>query len=452
MTTTARMGTRSATMLVETLIILVKILAIMLGFGMTVGAILTVVERKQSAFIHNRIGPNRANLGGHIRGEKLLKSIRLGGLIHLAADGIKMIMKEDIVPSGANRVLHAFAPALALFPALVLYAVIPWGDYWCSGGDIIVVNFQDVCLSESHNYFSIADLDVGFLYVFAIASLGVYSVAIAGWSSNSKFSLLGGLRASAQMISYEVPMGLSVLGVVMIFGTLNLNEIVRAQGELAFGVLPMWGIFLQPLGFLIFLVAMIAETKRAPFDLPEGESEIVAGYLTEFTSMKFGTMMVSEFVAIGFVGAMVSVLFLGGWQIPYLYGDGFHVPHAAFFPAFAVLSLLLAAYLIAVGHARENKFTVGIGLIVAAGGLAFAIMTFTQVGGVQTLPYWLVVLARIGAMVFKVLFMCWMQLMIRWTVPRFRYDQVMRLGWKVLLPAALLNVLVTALILIPLFS
>jgi len=441
-----------APLLVDTLIILAKFFAIIFGFVMAVGSLLTFVERKQSAWIQNRVGPNRANFGGHIRGEKMLGSVRLGGVIHFLADGLKMLTKEDIIPARANRVLHTLAPALALFPAMVIFAVIPFMDYWCTDGMLVVVDGRDVCLSEAHNYFSIADLDVGFLYVFAIASLGVYGAAIAGWSANSKFTLLGGLRSSAQMVSYEVPMGLSVLGIVMIFGTLNLNEIVRGQGELLFGVIPKWGIFIQPLGFLIFFVAMIAETKRPPFDMPEGESELVAGYLTEYSSMKFAVISLSEFVGVVFVGAIVATLFLGGWQVPYLYGDGFHMPHWGFYPALAALAFLIGGYFFAGGLARREKLTIALGVIAALHGIAFAVMTVTAVGGYQALPYILVVGMRIGALIIKILVMCWLQLMIRWTLPKFRYDQVMKLGWKIMLPAALLNLLITAIILIPIYG
>lgn len=438
--------------LVDTLIILAKFLVIVMGFVMAVGSLLTFVERKQSAWIQNRVGPNRANFGGHLRGEKMLSSVRLGGVIHFLADGLKLLTKEDIIPRHANRVLHTVAPALALFPAMVIFAVIPFMDYWCADAMLVVVDGRDVCLSEAHNYFIIADLDVGFLYIFAIASLGVYGAAIAGWSSNSKFSLLGGLRSSAQMVSYEVPMGLSVLGIVMIFGTLNLNEIVRGQGELLFGVLPKWGIFIQPLGFIIFFVALIAETKRAPFDLPEGESELVSGYLTEYSSMKFAVISMSEFIAVVFVAAIVSTMFLGGWQVPYLYGDGFHMPHGLFYPALAAVFFLIGGYFIAGGVAREQKLPIVIGVLAVLHGVAFAAMTVTSVAGYQWVPYPVVVALRIGAMVFKTLLLVWLQLMIRWTLPRFRYDQVMKLGWKILLPAALVNLLITAAILIPLWG
>jgi NADH-quinone oxidoreductase subunit H len=437
-------------MLIETLIILIKIVVIIFMFVMGVGSLLTFVERKQSAWIQNRVGPNRANFGGHIRGDAMLKSMRLGGVLHFLADGLKMLTKEDIIPAQANRALHTLAPALALFPAMVIFAGIPFMDYWCAGGHAIVAGHRDVCLSETSNYFSISDLDVGFLYIFAIASIEVYAGAIAGWASNSKFSLLGGLRASAQMISYEVSMGLGVLGIVMIFGTLNLNAIIIGQGELLFGFIPKWGILLQPVGFVLFLTASIAESKRAPFDLPEGESELVAGYLTEFSSMKFAILTLSDFIAVVFVAAITAVLFLGGWQVPYLYADGFHAPHAIIYPLIGLGFVALAGYLFSGAAQRKEHVSLVAGAIMLLHALLFFGMLFIQKGGYVELPYPVVVGMRIGAMVMKVLFLCWFQLLIRWTLPRFRYDQVMKLGWKVMLPIALINVLVTALLL-PLF-
>jgi len=269
-------------------------------------------------------------------------------------------------------------------------------DLYCDGpvGPRLVDGmFQDVCEGKRYNFFSIANLDAGLLYIFAMASIGVYGAALAGWASNSKFPLIGSLRSTAQMLSYEVSMGLSIAGLLIIYGTLNLNQMVVAQGDLLFGWLPKWGIVVQPLAFFLFLAIMMAETKRAPFNVPEGETEIVAGYFTEFSSMKFGIIQVGEYIATVFVGALVATLFLGGWQVPWLYGDGFH---------------------------------------------------FTTNGGVDiALPYWLVVGMRLAAFVFKTVFILWLQFMLRWTLPTFRYDQIMNLGWKIMLPLSLANLVVT---------
>jgi NADH-quinone oxidoreductase subunit H len=270
-------------------------------------------------------------------------------------------------------------------------------------GDVVVIGDRVINLQ-------VANLNVGILYVFAMASLGVYGIVIGAWASNNKFSLLGGVRGSAQMISYEVAMGLSVMGILMVYGTLDLQEIARGQGAsigellppaLTFlkpviGWVPAWGIFLQPLGFLLFFTAAIAETKRIPFDLPEGESEIVAGYSVEYSGGKFLMFFAGEFAEIVVAAALAATLFFGGWQVPYLMRDGFHFPW----------------------------------------------------GTVWLLSQAAVVLMQVAAFAVKVVFFCWLQILIRWTVPRFRYDQVMRLGWKMLLPLALVNVVVTAIVIV----
>ena len=345
------------------------------------------VERKGSALIQDRIGANRASILGFAG---------LGLINTMVADPLKFLTKEDFVPPRGDRFLHTLAPCMALFPALVTFAVIPFGDVLVLGDRVI--NLQ------------VADLNIGILYVFAMASLGVYGIVIGAWASNNKFSLLGGVRGSAQMISYEVAMGLSVMGILMVYGTLELQEIARGQGALIgemlppaltalkplIGWLPAWGIFLQPLAFLLFFTAAIAETKRVPFDLPEGESEIIAGYHVEYSGGKFLMFFAGEFAEIVTAAALVTTLFFGGWQVPYLMRDGFHFPW----------------------------------------------------GTAWLLPQVAVALMQVAAFTLKVVFFCWLQILIRWTVPRFRYDQVMRLGWKMLLPLALVNVMITAIIIV----
>jgi len=408
-----------------------------LGFPMGLATVLTWAERRQSAMLQNRVGPNRANIG----------PIRLAGLLHPVADGIKTIWKEDVTPDGAHRFLHHVGPFLGLFPALVAFAVIPYGETWCTGA-VTVSAFRDVCTGgQSLNLFQIADLHVGILFIFAISSLGVYGAVIAGWASRSKFPMLGGLRASAQMISYEVTLGLTVIGILMVFGSVSLQEIVRAQGELAWGWLPRWGILVQPLGAVLFFAAAFAETKRAPFDMPEAESELVAGYFTEYSSLKFAMFSLGEFVEVVLLGAVFVVLFLGGWQVPWLYGDGFHLPHA--YAAHALVAGLALPGLAGLWIARTRKS----GLLAAcavplvlAGGLLALTVDWVDPGTHLSLPYWLVQLLRLGAMVAKVVFLCWFQLMVRWTLPRFRYDHVMRLTWRYILPLSLVNILITGLV------
>ncbi len=338
---------------------------------LTLTSLLTWMERKQSAVMQDRLGANRAPILG----------IRAFGLPHILSDALKMFFKEDYVPTGGDRLLHTAAPFVALFFALMTFAAIPFGDSIVIAGRTIELQ--------------ILPLNVGLLFVFAMMSLGIYGTFLAGFSSNNKYAFLGGLRASSQMISYEITMGVTLVGLLMIFGTLDLAEINRAQGDLLWGWLPKWGIILQPVGFLLFVAAGMAETKRIPFDLPEGESEIV-GYFVEYSSMKFGAFFMTDFVETILIATLISTLFFGGWQVPYLQSDGFHLP----------------------------------------GGLFLA------------LPHLLVTLVQVAALGFKVVFFCWFLLLIRWTLPRFRYDQLMRLGWKFMLPVSVLNVFVTALVLL----
>lgn len=361
-------------MWIEIGIALVKILVVIMAV-LGLATIMTWAERKQSAVMQDRIGANRADIFG----------IRIIGLFHPIADALKMITKEDFIPKGADKFLHTLAPFMAIFPALVVFAVIPFGDVWYVAGHTIKLQ--------------IADLNVGILYIFGIAGLGVLSAFLAGWSSNNKYALLGAARAGSQMISYEISMGLAILGIVMVFQTLQLDDIARAQGGFLFGFLPRWGLFFQPLGCVLFAAAAMAETKRIPFDLPEGESEIL-GYFVEYSGLKFGLFMMSEFVETIVAAAVIVTLFFGGWQasLPFLY--------------------------------------------VAADGLHF-------VGGAfVAMPHWLVVLCQVGSYVAKLLFFVWFLLLVRWTLPRFRYDQLMNLGWKIMLPLALANVLITGIVIL----
>lgn len=374
-------------MILEYVIFLVPI-AFMLAVVLGLAGPLTWAERRQSAYIQDRIGPNRAaiKIGG--------REIRAFGLLHPVADVIKLITKEDSINERVDRLLYNIAPFIALFPALVTFAVIPLGPDIHLGGELGVMQLQ------------VARVPAGILYVFAMSSLAVFGVSIAGYASASKFAMLGGLRASAQMISYEVTMGLAIMGIVMTFGSLEPQDIVLGQGALIGGWLPKWGIIVQPLGFILFLTAAIAENKRIPFDLAEGESEIV-GYFVEYSGMKFGMFYMAEYIEVIVISGLVVTLFFGGWQVPYLYSD------------IAVQGVNVAA----IEH--FSGFLVPWGYYLE-------------------LPIGLVYALQVGAFLFKLLFFCWFQLMIRWTLPRFRYDQVMALGWRKMLPLSLLNVVITA--------
>ncbi|MBN2242623.1 MAG: NADH-quinone oxidoreductase subunit H [Acidobacteria bacterium] len=357
-------------MWVDAFISLIKI-AFFISCVLALTSLLTWQERKQSAVMQDRLGANRASILG----------IRAFGLPHILSDALKMFFKEDYVPPGADKLLHTMAPFISLFCALMAFAAIPFGNTIEIAGRTIELQILPV--------------NVSLLFVFAMMSLAVFGTFLAGFSSNNKFAFLGGLRSSSQMISYEIAMGSSVVGVLMIFGTLDLAQVVRGQGGLLWGWLPMWGIFLQPVAFILFVAAGMAETKRVPFDLPEGESEIV-GYFVEYSSMKFGAFFMTDFVETILIAALIATLFFGGWQVPYLQSDGFHFPWGS---SVALSSLL-------------------------------------------------VTLIQIAALAVKVVFFCWFLLVIRWTLPRFRYDQLMHFGWKIMLPIAVLNVFVTGLIIV----
>ncbi len=375
---------------VEVVIKALFILAVVVG---AFAPIITWVERKQSAVMQDRIGANRADVAG----------ITLLGLLHPLADVIKLLTKEDVVPDGANRVMHLIAPVIAAVPAVVAFAVIPFGGIYVFGNTTLSL--------------VVADPDWGLLYIFAIGSIATYGTIMAGWSSNNNWSMLGGLRASAQMISYEVTMGLSVVGVFMVFQTLKLTDMAVAQDQtfrllgflpLLFGMqlpvwldwirLPAWGLFYQPLGFVMFLTAIMAENKRPPFDMPEGESEIIAGYHLEYSGMRFGLFFMSEFIEVVVIAGLITAIFLGGWAIPYL-----------------------------------SQETI-IGAITPVFGLGFATG--------------LCLLLHVLTFFLKVIVMIWFQMALRWSLPRFRYDQVMDLCWKVMLPLSIVNIFVTGLVLL----
>jgi NADH-quinone oxidoreductase subunit H len=307
---------------------IIVILHAMLG----VVSYLIYVERKVAGHMQARTGPNR---------------VGPMGLFQPLADVGKLFFKEEFTPDGANKVIFHIAPMLAVIPALVTFSVVPFGP---------------------NDAFRVTDINVGLLLFLALSSLGVYSITLGGWSSNNKYALLGGLRSAAQMISYELPMGLSTIGVLLLSGSLSLVDIVKAQES-------MWFVVYQPVAFVIFMITALAETNRAPFDLPEAEAELVAGFHTEYSSMKFGLFFLGEFANVLSISCIATTLFLGGWNGPWL-------PDSLKFLWF---------------------------------------------------------FAKLGVLVF---FFIW----VRWTYPRLRYDQLMNLGWKVLLPVTILNILVTALV------
>ncbi len=381
---------------------LIKI-AVMVGFVVNMAAILTWFDRRGGGLMQDRVGPNRAVI--KIFG----KEFRLAGMLHPLADGLKFFTKEDFTPPRADKLLFSLSPILSMFPVMALVAVIPFGDTLClrdvyrtasDGGAVwpVVPRFGTcgINMTQSGPIFPIdlvaAPINVGLLFVFAMAGQGIVGAAIAGWSSDNKYSLMGALRAASQMVSYEVALGLSLIGAMMIYGTIRLDDMVRWQGE------HTWGIFVQPLAFFLFFTAAVAESKRIPFDLPEAESELVSGYFTEYSGMKFGMFYFAEYMEVVTSSMLLVTLFLGGWELPFLHRDGLTIEFGD--------TVLL--------H--------------------------------QVIPHIWMEIISVVAFFGKVLAVCYVQAVIRWTLPRFRYDQLQKLGWRVLLPLSLANVLVTGVV------
>lgn len=334
--------------------------AIIAGLCINIPPVMVWAERRIPAFMQRRKGPNRTGLF----------KWRLYGLLQSAADAVKLIFKEEVVPTGAQKAFYHIAPIFSVFPAILIAMAIPYGP--------------DLQLFGYTIPLSIIRVDVGFLFIFAVSSLAVYGVTIAGWASNNKYSLLGALRASAQMISYEIPLGMSLIPIVLLYGSLDLNTIVVAQTHIW-----KWGVVLSPISFVLFVIAMFAETNRAPFDLAEAEGELVAGFHTEYTSAKFAAFFLAEYVSMFVLSCLAATVFFGGWQIPF-----------------------------------------------------FDIRTLDQLLGLPGISG----LVGFVVLVTKAAFFMWLYVWVRWTVPRFRYDQLMSLGWRYMIPLGLLNVVVTAVI------
>ena len=366
-----------------TLVFIAGSIGLLMGFG----GVLTWVERKQAAVMSDRIGANRAYIRIPFTNIKLVWL----GLFHGMADGLKMLLKEDFKPRTYDQLAYTLAPYVVFAPVLLVFAVIPFGGM-IDPGKILpsLAGFF-----EGRTYpMQVANLSAGILVVFAFSGLTILGTMLAGWSSDNKFSLLGGLRAGSQMISYELVMGLTVMGLILVFGTVDLRDMVTQQSGMIGGFLPAWGLFYQPLAAILFLTAAIAENKRIPFDLPEAESELVAGYYTEYSAMKMGLFMFAEFIEIAIVAALFATLFLGGYNLPYMNDAGFTLP----------------------------------------GGNTIAI------------SHGFVVLLQLFTFLAKIFLLCVFQIQIRWSLPRFRYDQMLSFAWKLLLPITLVNLAITAVI------
>lgn len=335
----------SETFIIDKMVIIVIVFAITMLMAMYA----TLAERKIAAWIQDRVGPNRAGKGG---------------ILQPLADGLKLFSKEEFIPNTPNKFLFILGPGISMTIALATSAVIPWGDKLIIGG-------REVLLQAT-------DIDVSILFILGILSVGVYGIIIGGWASNNKYSLMGAMRAGSQMISYELAMGLSIISIVMMSGSLSLKEIAIQQPGMH------WNIFYQPLAFLIFLVCSFAETNRAPFDMSEGEHELVGGYNLEYSSMKMGFYLFAEYAAMFVSSAILAVMFLGAYNYP---------------------------------------------------GMEWAIENW----GVNTAN-----LIGTGVLFLKIFFFIFLYMWVRWTIPRFRYDQIMDLGWKVLIPLSLINIVITA--------
>ncbi|WP_313386883.1 NADH-quinone oxidoreductase subunit NuoH [Chishuiella sp.] len=331
------------------------LVGIMIAFALVIAMYATWAERKVAAFLQDRIGPNRAGIFG---------------LLQPLADGLKLFSKEEIIPKDSNKFLFILGPSLAMLVACMTGAVIPWSTAFQFGDRIVVPQ--------------IADINIGFLYILAVLSIGVYGIMIGSWASNNKYSLMGGLRAASQMISYELPMGIVLITILMFTGSLKLSDIVHYQQEHA------WFVVLQPLGFIIFLVCSFAETNRTPFDLAEAENELIGGYHSEYSSMKMGFYLFAEYINIFISSVVISTLYFGGYDIPFV---------------------------------NDAKLVESIGM-----------------NGVAILNF----ISLFAKACFFIFFYMW----VRWTIPRFRYDQLMNLGWKKLLPLALINMLLTGLVIL----
>ena len=421
--------------LLDVLMVLIRVL-----FGAIVPLLFIVIfvwlERRGASFIQDRAGPNRCNICG----------FTIGGLIQPVADAVKLAFKEDIIP---DHIEHKFyfviAPALVFITALISFAVVPFAD--------------TLVIGESRYVMQAIPMDVGILWFLGVAGFAVYGFILAGWSSHNKYGLLGGLRASAQMISYEIPMGMALVSVLMVYGTVNLNEIAQLQGKLLFGFLPAWGIILQPLGAIIFITTAFAEANRTPFDLAEGESEIVAGYHTEYSSMKFAMFFMGEYVAMFVSSALIITLFFGGYQIPWLDTQSMVANIKWIIIALIILVPILAVLFTAwmkknnISHydrpndprVRETRILTKViygfvGLLVA--GLVLYLLFLS--GSVYDRV--IVVLLQVIVFLVKTFMMGFVYVWVRWTLPRFRYDQLQTLGWRILLPLSLLNIFVTGMV------
>lgn len=419
-------------MSLESIIILIVNLhlAIILAVGLT--PVFVWWERRVSGFMQDRSGPNRCNIG----------VFRLGGLIQSFADMLKLVFKEDFTPSHIkHKFLFTLAPVIVFLCSFLTFATIPYADR-------LEINGKEHLMQA-------IPMELGIMWFLAFAGLSVYGIILGGFSSANKYGLLGSIRATAQVISYEAAMALAVISMLLSYGTIHLTDIVNAQEGTYLGVIPMWGIFIQPLATIIFIVCAFAEANRAPFDIAEGESEIVAGYHTEYSAMRFGLFQVGEYSAMSASSAIIVTLFFGGYQIPWI--DTFTLQTNINYVMLAIIILLPIKVYILTKWMRKNNISKNgdssrqkeakfLSLVFWSLTIFIvAILGFLLLNGIsQNGANIAVAVVQIGTFLAKFFLISFLYIWVRWTVLRFRYDQLQMLGWKVLLPLSLLNIIITA--------
>lgn len=406
-------------------------IVISLLFSLGAAPILVWMERRVAGFIQDRLGPNRCNIGG----------VRLGGIIQSFADMLKLVFKEDYRPNSVKeKRFFTLAPVIVFACAYLTYMVIPLAD--------------DLTIGSQTFMMQGLPFDLGVLWILAFAGLSVYGIILGGWASNNKYSLLGGLRAAAQMISYEAAMGLSLISMLIIYGSIHLGDMVRYQGELIFGFIPAWGILLQPVAAIIFIITSFAETNRAPFDIAEGESEIVGGFHTEYSAMRFGLFFVGEYVAMSAASALIITIFFGGYQLPWLntaiLKDNLDIVMMVMIILVPIISYFFAGWIKKnntwpiKGDVRNKEANWLIKALILINVIFVStLLLFLIIGLSSNSTNIAVAIIQVITFAIKLLFMNFVFVWVRWTLPRFRYDQLQDLGWMILLPIAIANIFLT---------
>ncbi|MDD3344312.1 MAG: NADH-quinone oxidoreductase subunit H [Sulfurospirillaceae bacterium] len=416
-------------------IVIINIILALL-FSLGAAPILVWIERRVAGFIQDRMGPNRC----HIKG------IRLGGLIQSFADMLKLVFKEDFEASGIKEsFFFSLAPVIVFCSAFLTFMVMPFADNLKIGAQVF--------------YMQGLPIDLGVLWFLAFAGLSVYGIMLGGWASNNKYSLLGSIRAGAQVISYEAAMGLSLVSVLITYGSIHLVDIVNFQGKLLFGFIPAWGIIIQPLAAIIFIVTAFAEANRTPFDIAEGESELVGGFHTEYSAMRFGLFFVGEYVAMSASSALIVTLFFGGYHLPWLNTQVLQ-NHITWVLAFIMIALPTVSFFFSKWMFNNNRWLEEGNIRNRESKLLFKVIIGINLLVILGLGFWLslgveeiganiaTAVIQVSTFAIKLLLMNFVFVWVRWTLPRFRYDQLQDLGWKILMPLAIANIVLTATIVV----